>query len=666
MQEMYFNVVIKNLKRSFKDYTIYFLTLIFGICIFYTFNSIESQKVMMDLNKDYESAFASVNMIMGIASVFISFILGFLIVYANNYLIRRRKKEFGVYMILGMEKRSLSRIILLETLLVGLVSLGIGLVIGVFLSQGLSILTAKMFNVDLVQFKFIFSMSACIKTIICFGLIYLVVLIFNSFSIRKVKLIDLLGAAKRNETLKIRNIKISIILFIISISMIIIAYNKVLSDGMAVIGENTIQAVLLGSVGTFLFFFSLSGILLKLVQSNKKNYFKDLNMFVLKQINSKINTTFISMTFICLMLFLAVCMLSGGLGLSTGLNKNIKELTQFDAAFLNIKGQDMNEILKEKGVVLSQYSENYVSYALYYNNFGYKDFLNNYLTEKENSYYKIYENENIPIIKLSEFNNVMKILNRETITLKEDEYTIYTDDNDIKKMLDKTLQDGTYVNVNNHKLVPANMKVLEVVTYNDLIKNNLGTIIVNDSVIEGATPGKSFLNLNYKISGDSIMEDKLIKAINSLDKETKNSFSYRTKNELKAQSSGYGVMLSYLAIYMGTIFLITSAAVLALQQLCECDNNIERYKLLTKIGVDEHMINKSLLVQVGIYFMVPLALAIVHSIVGIRLASQFVMMLAGAGIVSNVIFTAVILVIIYGGYFMSTYLGTKKIIRQYI
>jgi putative ABC transport system permease protein len=663
---MYFNVVIKNLKRSFKDYTIYFLTLIFGICIFYTFNSIESQKVMMDLNKDYESAFASVNMIMGIASVFISFILGFLIVYANNYLIRRRKKEFGVYMILGMEKRSLSRIILLETLLVGLVSLGIGLVIGVFLSQGLSILTAKMFNVDLVQFKFIFSMSACIKTIICFGLIYLVVLIFNSFSIRKVKLIDLLGAAKRNETLKIRNIKISIILFIISISMIIIAYNKVLSDGMAVIGENTIQAVLLGSVGTFLFFFSLSGILLKLVQSNKKNYFKDLNMFVLKQINSKINTTFISMTFICLMLFLAVCMLSGGLGLSTGLNKNIKELTQFDAAFLNIKGQDMNEILKEKGVVLSQYSENYVSYALYYNNFGYKDFLNNYLTEKENSYYKIYENENIPIIKLSEFNNVMKILNRETITLKEDEYTIYTDDNDIKKMLDKTLQDGTYVNVNNHKLVPANMKVLEVVTYNDLIKNNLGTIIVNDSVIEGATPGKSFLNLNYKISGDSIMEDKLIKAINSLDKETKNSFSYRTKNELKAQSSGYGVMLSYLAIYMGTIFLITSAAVLALQQLCECDNNIERYKLLTKIGVDEHMINKSLLVQVGIYFMVPLALAIVHSIVGIRLASQFVMMLAGAGIVSNVIFTAVILVIIYGGYFMSTYLGTKKIIRQYI
>lgn len=666
MQEMYFNLALKNIKKSFKDYTIYFLTLIFGICIFYTFNSIESQKVMMDLNKDYESAFALVNRIMGIASIFISFILGFLIVYANNYLIRRRKKEFGVCMILGMEKKSLSRMIFLETLLVGLLSLGIGLVIGVFLSQGLSILTAKMFNVELVRFMFVFSMSACIKTTICFGLIYLVVLIFNSLSIRKIKLIDLLGAAKRNEVLKIRNMKISITLFIASVLMIIIAYYKVLSDGMAVIGGNTIQAVLLGSIGTFLFFFSLSGILLKLAQSNKKNYFKDLNMFVLKQINSKINTTFISMTFICLMLFLAVCMLSGGLGLNRALNENIKELTQFDAAFENYNGQNINEILKDKGVNLSGYSDSYVSYSLYYNNFGYKDFLNKYLTEKENSYYKIYSNENIPVIKLSEFNNIMKMLKKETISIKEGEYAIFTDDKDIKDLLGKVLQDGTNVSVNNHKLLPANMKVLEVVTYSDTIKNNLATVIVNDSVIEGLTPGRSFLNLNYKVSDASNIEDKLTQTVNSLDKETQNSINYKTRNELKAQISGVGVILSYLSIYMGSIFLITSAAVLALQQLCECDDNIERYRLLTKIGVDEHMINRSLIFQVGIYFIVPLALAIIHSIVGIKLASRLVIMFAGAGIVGNVILTAVILIIIYGGYFMSTYLGTKKIIRQYI
>ena len=662
---MYYKLALRNLKRSFKDYTIYFLTLVFGVCIFYTFNSIESQKLMMDISEDYENAFALVSRFMNIASVFISFILGFLIVYANNYLIRRRKKEFGVYMILGMESKSLSRIIFLETLLVGVISLGIGLIIGVFLSQGLSVLTAKMFNVNLVQFKFIFSMSACIKTVICFGLIYLIVLVFNSFSIRKVKLIDLLLVAKKNETLKIRNWRISILFFIISILMLIYAYYLALTDGMATIGGKISVAVILGCIGTFLFFFSLSGLLLKLTQSNKKQYFKDLNMFVLKQINSKINTTFISMTFICLMLFLAVCMLSVGLGLNKGLNANIKELTQFDATFVNREGQDIDGMLKDKGLDLSQYADTYVNYNIYDNKFGYKDLLSKYLTQKENSYYKIYANENIPVMKLSEFNKIMAMLNEQTVTLGEDQYTDFTDEKDIKQLLENCLQDHTNINVNSHELSPSNMKVLEVITYNEIMKNNLATIIVNDSVLKGLAPSKSFLNLNYKHGSDNI-EGKLNKAIDKLDKQIKNSVNYRTKNEVLAQSLGMGVMLSYLSIYMGSIFLITSAAVLALQQLSECDNNIERYKLLTKIGVDENMINKSLIVQVGIYFMVPLSLAIVHSIVGIKLASQFVMILGGVGIVNNVIFTAILLVIIYGGYFMSTYLGTKKMIKQYI
>ncbi|MBW6408761.1 ABC transporter permease [Clostridium weizhouense] len=662
---MYFKLAIKNLKRSFKDYTIYFLTLIFGVCIFYSFNSIESQKLMMKISEDYENAFDLVNTVMNIVSIFISFILGFLIIYANNYLIRRRKKEFGIYMILGMESKSLSRIIFLETLLVGILSLGIGLIIGVFLSQGLSVLTAEMFNVNLIQFKFIFSISACVKTIICFGLIYLIILIFNSFSIRKVKLINLLTVAKKNETLKIRNKKRSILFFIISILMIISAYYIILSDGMAVLGKNITISFILGAVGTFLFFFSLSGLLIKLAQSNKKQYFKNLNMFVLKQINSKINTTFISMAFICLMLFLATSMLSGGLGLNKGLNENIRDLTQFDATFCNLKGQDIKKILSDKGINLNEYVDKYVSYNIYDNKFGYRDLLNKYLTEKENSYYKIYVNEDIPIMKLSEFNKIMKMLNKQPIKLEENEYIIFTDDHENKDLLEKSLQDKTKININNHNLVPSNMKVLDVVIYNDIIKHNLATIIVNDSVLEGIVPVRSFLNLNYKLDGNNI-ENNLNKAIDNFDNETKSDIGYKTKNQVLAQSAGIAVTLSYLSIYIGIIFLITSAAVLALQQLSECDNNIERYKLLTKIGVDENMINKSLLIQIGIYFMVPLSLAIVHSIVGIKLASQMVTILVGVGIVNNVIFTAILLVVIYGGYFISTYLGTKKMIKQYI
>ena len=175
---MYFKLATRNLKKSLKDYTIYFLTLVFGVCIFYTFNSIESQKVMMDLTDMQAAAFQLIDVVMGVASVFISFVFGFLIVYANNFLIRRRKKEFGIYMTLGMENKQLSRLIFIETMLIGVVSLVVGVALGVLLSQGLSIFTAKLFKVNLVNFTFVFSKIAFIKTLVCFGLIYFKIIIY--------------------------------------------------------------------------------------------------------------------------------------------------------------------------------------------------------------------------------------------------------------------------------------------------------------------------------------------------------------------------------------------------------------------------------------------------------------------------------------------------------
>ena len=179
---MYFKLTTRNLKKSLRDYTIYFLTLVFGVCIFYTFNSIESQKIMMNLTEEQATAFQMINLVMGVASVFISFVLGFLIVYANNFLVKRRKKEFGIYMTLGMENTQLSKLIFVETMLIGIISLAVGIALGILLSQMLSIFTAKLFKVNLVNFTFVFSKVAFIKTIVCFGLIYLVVLIFNSFT----------------------------------------------------------------------------------------------------------------------------------------------------------------------------------------------------------------------------------------------------------------------------------------------------------------------------------------------------------------------------------------------------------------------------------------------------------------------------------------------------
>ncbi|MTK11256.1 MAG: FtsX-like permease family protein, partial [Clostridiaceae bacterium] len=177
---MYTKLAKRNMERSLKDYTIYFLTLVFGVCIFYTFNSIGSQKIMMKLNEYEAHSFQRIDEVMSIVSIFISCIFGFLIIYANSYLIKRRKKEFGIYLTLGMENREISNILLIETILIGVFSLGIGLFLGVFLSQGMSIFTARLFHVELESFKFTFSSGAFIKTIVYFAVMYIVVFLFNT------------------------------------------------------------------------------------------------------------------------------------------------------------------------------------------------------------------------------------------------------------------------------------------------------------------------------------------------------------------------------------------------------------------------------------------------------------------------------------------------------
>ncbi|WP_291627255.1 ABC transporter permease [Clostridium sp.] len=662
---MYSKLAFRNLKRSFKDYAIYFLTLVFGVCIFYTFNSIESQSIMMELSEVQASAFEQVDLIMGYASIFVAFVLAFLIIYANNYLIKRRKKEFGIYMTLGMDKGNLSRIIFFETLLVGIISLAIGLGIGVILSQGLSVLTAKMFKVNLLKFKFVFSYSAMIKTLISFGIIYILVLMFNSMSIRKIQLIDLINSSKKNENIKVRNIWISVFIFIVSLIMIGYAYYLILDNGTATLGISVSgTSILLGAVGTFLFFFSLSGFLLKLVQSNKKLYLKDLNMFVLRQINSKINSVFLSISFICLSLFIGICMLAGGLGINSTLNAEVEDLTQFDETIWNFEGIDIYEYLKERNLDIRDYSKDYVSYINYKGDLKYSDLLSSEDMKKGKDLYPIASNSEVQIISLTKFNEVMKMLNKDPIELKDGEYALFSDIDHLMDSLNNVLESNKKIEINGNTLTPATKEVIEVVAYNQMMKNNLCTIIVKDNIVSGLTPWTSYLNINYNEGNESNINEKINDIREEAKKENDNLIYYATREEIIADSSSIGAIISYLGIYIGGVFLIVSAAVLALQQLSESTDNISRYNLLKKIGVDEDIINKSLLTQIAIYFLMPLSLALIHSIAGLEYSKRIVTLFGSINIMKNILIALAVLVIIYGGYFVATYLGAKKNINN--
>ncbi|EIL8448061.1 ABC transporter permease [Clostridium perfringens] len=673
---MYFKLAFKNIKKSYKNYVIYFLTLIFGICIFYTFNSIESQSVMMELNEQKQSAFMMAEQLIGYFSVFIAFVLGFLIVYANNYLIKRRKKEFGIYMTLGMENGSLSKMIFLETLFIGAISLGIGVILGIMLSQALSVLTAYMFQVDLTKFQFVFSPLGFKRTVLCFSIIYLVVLIFNFISVRKIKLIDLLTASKRNEKPTIKNLWISVILFLVSVGILGIAYYKVIHDGIAFASFNALGLpILLGCIGTFIFFYSLTGFFLKVIQGNKKFYLRDLNMFVMKQISSKINTTFVSLSFICLMLFLAICTFSGGLGINRAINADLKDLTKFDVTFWSNSGENIENLLKEKNIDISNIAKEDSNMVMYDSEVKYSNFLSKEGMTAMKNYFPVANDNDILVIGENGYNNTLKLLGKEPVNLKENQYLAVGNIDEMKKWVNESLENGNMdqmkklvnkssengkkINISGKTLEPANKKYENINLYNFTMKGDILIFVVKDSLLEGLKPVSSRFNMMLKDNSNTKEELESIR-----DQLVESQVYSITKKEIYDNAAGLGATMAYLGIYLGLIFIITSAVVLAIQQLTESTDNVERYRLLKEIGVDQKMINKAIFTQVGVYFMLPLSLAIVHSIVGLKISSTIVGVFGNASIMPNIIITAIIFVIIYGGYFLATYLGAKKNINE--
>ena len=224
---MLYNLSLKNIKKSFKDYAIYFVTLILGVCIFYLFNSMDSQTAILEVTSRQSEMIDLLEQILSYISVFVSFILGFLIIYASRFLIKKRNKEFGVYMTLGMSKRKISLLLLIETFIIGLISLAFGLLLGIVLSQITSIFVANLFEANMSKFTFNFSKTALFKTILYFGIIYFIVMIFNTIIVNKNKLIDLLQASKKQEKIRIKSSMISVILFFISVLMLGSAYYMV-------------------------------------------------------------------------------------------------------------------------------------------------------------------------------------------------------------------------------------------------------------------------------------------------------------------------------------------------------------------------------------------------------------------------------------------------------
>lgn len=684
---MLFKISLKNIRKSLKDYTVYFFTLILGVAIFYVFNAIDSQSVMLDVRENMMDIIKLMNNMLSGVSVFVSCILGFLIIYASRFLIKRRNKEFGIYLTLGMSKRKISAILFFETLVIGIVSLVAGLVIGTILSQFMSVIVANMFDADMTKFKFIFSMKACVKTLIYFAIMYVLVMIFNTFSISRCKLIDLLNAGKKTEKVTMKNPVVCTIVFVIGVGILSYAYWMV-TRGVRTL--NTFDKIgipiALGCVATFLIFWSVSGFMIRIFTSIKSVYYKGMNSFVLRQFCSKINTTVFSTTVICIMLFITISVLSAALSMKDSLSKDLDSMCPVDVQLAKYSydamseayatSQNMNEkdremledsklsiieTLNNSGFDAQKYFKDVAEYNIYNTGLTVKDTLGDINTDD----YQFMADTIMPVMTIGDYNSVARLYGNSTYELNDDEYIIVADYKNMVMIRNQALKKGITLSVNGKEYKPRYNECKDGFVQIGVQNMNDGILVVPDNAVKPQQVRNMGLSADYR--ADTKEErysietqlDNLMKNISF----KKSFISWNSRIELAESSVGLGALVTFIALYLGIIFLISSAAILALRELSDSADNKERYGMLRKLGVDERMIDMALFKQIGIFFAFPLILALIHSVFGIKFINIILATMGMSSMAASIGLTLAFVAVIYGGYFLITYLCSRSIIR---
>ena len=660
---MLYNLSLKNIKKSFKDYAIYFVTLILGVCIFYLFNSMDSQTAILEVTSRQSEMIDLLEQILSYISVFVSFILGFLIIYASRFLIKKRNKEFGVYMTLGMSKRKISLLLLIETFIIGLISLAFGLLLGIVLSQITSIFVANLFEANMSKFTFNFSKTALFKTILYFGIIYFIVMIFNTIIVNKNKLIDLLQASKKQEKIRIKSSMISVILFFISVLMLGSAYYMVtagVNDLLKYDVSILLVPILLGTIGTILFFYSVAGMSLKIISKCHNLYSKKLNTFVFKQINSKINTMVISISIICLMLFVTLCLLTSAFTIKDYFNNSINTYAPVDYQIVSINQNVRVTEFLEDTFVKENTKDNLVVSEYYDENFDYAKSLGKVYEQIKQEYSYIQFDSPVYIMSEADYNKLARLLKIDTVTIQDDEYAIVSNYN--TDIYESVLKSNSTMIIFNHELKPYKKLINGFVNISGN-PANLGFFVVSDQIIEKDHLKYEILSGNYN-SKDQKIIDKLEEKVKKF--HTEETLIKDTRNEIEISAAGLTAIITFVGLYLGIIFLISSSAILALKELSDCIDDKKKYKILRQIGADEKEINKALFMQTFIFFMMPLSIAVIHTIFGLKFCEWILESLGITSILNGSYMTFIFLILIYGIYFIITYLCSKNIIRERI
>ena len=675
----------RNAKRQAKDYCIYFITVIISVALMFSFNSIATSNDISDLST-YMVAFSKA--ISGI-SILIVLVMAWLINYCMRFMLEKRSKEFGTYQILGIEKKSISNIFTLENLMIGGIAFIIGIALGTFIYQILTSIIMNLFNQP-YQIEISFNIKAVGMTAIYFFGIFALVLLNCRRKIKKTKVYDLLYANKKNENNMIKNAKGNVILFTLSIALLvgaILINNNEFANASNMVGRNIFIAIIMLIVGIYLFYISISSFIVKRYLNNKSRKYKKDNMFLYRNLTSKINTMSLSLGTIALMF--TIILIGGNVALlmNSMINNEIEMGYPYEIMITTADGDfsKYKEYIEKNAKVKDMYE-----YRLYnIKGIGLS-------TAFEKTPFKgAVDKEIDSVLSLTTYNKLREILGYEKVDLQDDEIMInclktakgglekYTKENDKTKIVGKDVKikeirseniaqvgfNGSYYAI----IVPDSLIPLiekEDQRLRDKNDDNATTVKEGEekseiyfldfaynfvATTENMTDEKFYKELsNYIIK----QEREIVGEVNGKEQNYNIEISLanvQTKGERMSQTKSFYTIMSFLAFYVALIFVMATATLLAIQQLSDSEKYKYRYELLKKLGVDELQINRTIFKQLLFYFAIPMVLPVIISIPVILGVGQiFTVAVTMEEILKNIGIVLGMLILVYGIYFIAT------------
>lgn len=660
-------LIFRNLRQNIKDYLIYFMTLALAIAVFYAFNAVSSAEALQGLGEEILSMTYALGSTIEVLSKVIAFLIGFLILYVNKFLLKRRKKELGIYMLLGMRKGKISAIFVGETFFIGLASLAAGTVFGVFLGQILTVAALRVFGGEVNDFTLSFCPHAFGLTLICFGIIYVLAMIFNVFSISGVTLIELLTAERKNEELKSKKNGVYVVTFILGIIALVGGVVSLKSEQLLPSEQRMLMGIIFIAVATVLIFYSISAVILMLAKKNRNFYYKNINSFLVRQLGSRMQGNFLSMSAVSLLLTATMLLVTAGVSIAI----TVANMSQAEAPYDFILYYGCTE---EKELSIVEEALNYeysvdlapmIAESYQFACKGAADVTYGDIYGQDVSI-RIHDagllEREVSIIGISDFNQLLALQGKEAISLGGDEFYFNCNYSGTYEYAEAFIESCKEVTVNGYSLHPCQDELLEE-TYmmTSIGDNDRGTFVVSDEVADKGIIVCYILEGNWNKDVDRIEANQQMDELTIHDLKG-SPFGWNTKSRMRTMFYSLIGLPVFLCTYIGLIFLLICVALLAVQQLTEITDNQKRYLILEKQGVPDKMMHAAVRKQVGVYFLAPFILAGIYTLCSVNVIIDKVSQFCNMDIGCHMLPVLAVIVIVYGGYYVATFSSCEKMV----